>query len=59
MPYPYFEARVLVQLSRVHARREEPEEARARLEEALAIFQRLGARRDVEWTEQALVDAPL
>jgi hypothetical protein len=52
------EARILVQLSRVHARREEPEEAQAWLEEALAIFQRLGARKDIESTERVLADAP-
>jgi len=32
----------------------EPEPARERLEEALAIFQRLGARRDSARVEQAL-----
>lgn len=32
----------------------EPEQARKRLGEALAIFQRLGAARGVEWTERAV-----
>lgn len=40
LPHPYAEARILVQMDR--------------LEEAHAIFQRLGAMKDVERTEQAL-----
>ena len=40
LPYPYAEARILAELDR--------------LEEALAIFQRLGARKDIERTEQEL-----
>jgi tetratricopeptide (TPR) repeat protein len=45
--YPYGEARLL------HA---ELEPARERLEAALAIFLRLGARKDVERVEQAIAD---
>jgi hypothetical protein len=40
LPYPYAEARILAELDR--------------LEEALAIFRRLGARKDIERTEQEL-----
>jgi hypothetical protein len=54
MPYPYAEARLLQVSSRVHAERGEPEPARERLEEALAILRRLGARKDIERTEQLL-----
>jgi hypothetical protein len=34
--------------------RRKPEQARKNLEEALGIFRRLGARKDVERAEQAL-----
>jgi tetratricopeptide (TPR) repeat protein len=40
LPYPYAEARILAELDR--------------LEEALAIFRRLGARKDIERMEQEL-----
>ena len=40
MPYPYGEARILVELGR--------------LDEALVLFRRLGAAKDVERTERAL-----
>jgi hypothetical protein len=45
----------------MHAQKGEPELARERLEAALAIFRRLGARKDVERAEQmlsTLQDAP-
>jgi Flp pilus assembly protein TadD len=51
---PYFEARILGQLGVLQQQRGELDQARERLREALAIFRRLGAKRDVEWTEQAL-----
>jgi tetratricopeptide (TPR) repeat protein len=54
MPFPYMEARVLEQMGILQQQRADPEQAQARLEEALAIFQRLGAKKDVERTEQAL-----
>jgi hypothetical protein len=38
----------------MHAERGEPERARERLEAALAIFRRLGARKDIERVEQLL-----
>jgi hypothetical protein len=39
---------------RLHAQQAQPEQARARLEAALAIFQRLGAQKDSEHVEQAI-----
>jgi hypothetical protein len=40
----------------MHVQKGEPEPARERLEAALAIFRRLGARKDAEWVEQAIAD---
>ena len=54
MPYPYGEARVLYECGRMRGQKGELEQARPRLEEALAIFQRLGACPYIERTEQAL-----
>jgi tetratricopeptide (TPR) repeat protein len=54
MPYPYAEARLLQVHGQLHAEQGEPEQAQERLEAALAIFRRLGARKDVERTEQVL-----
>jgi hypothetical protein len=54
MLYPYAEARLLHVYGEMHARKGEPEPARERLEAALAIFRRLGARKDVERVEQVL-----
>jgi hypothetical protein len=54
MPYPYAEARLLEEESRLHQQLGESEPARQQLEEALAIFQRLGALKDVERTEHVL-----
>ena len=48
MPYPYTEARLLQVCGQMHVQRGEPGPARERLEAALAIFQRLGARKDAE-----------
>jgi hypothetical protein len=58
MPYPYAEARLLHVYGEMHARKGEREAARERLEAALAIFRRLGARKDVERVEQALATLP-
>jgi tetratricopeptide (TPR) repeat protein len=58
MPYPYAEARLLQVDGLLHAQKGEPEAARERLEAALAIFQRLGARKDAERTEQAITALP-
>jgi hypothetical protein len=52
MPNPYTEARVLVELGLLDRQEGEADQARDRLQEALAIFQRLGARKDIEWTKQ-------
>ena len=38
----------------MHLQRGEPPQARERLEAALAIFRRLGARKDIERVEQML-----
>jgi tetratricopeptide (TPR) repeat protein len=54
MPYPYGEARLLHVYGQMHVAKGEPGPARERLEAALAIFRRLGARLDVERVERAL-----
>jgi hypothetical protein len=59
MPYPYGEARLLHVYGEVHAGKGEPGPARERLEAALAIFRRLGARKDAERVEQDLAALPL
>jgi tetratricopeptide (TPR) repeat protein/transcriptional regulator with XRE-family HTH domain len=52
--YPYAEGRSHYQYGRLHLQRGEQEEARDRLAQAQAIFRRLGAGKDMVWTEQAL-----
>jgi adenylate cyclase len=54
MPYPYAEARALHEHGMLHLRWKDPEQARQYLTEALAIFRRLGAKKDIERTEQAM-----
>ena len=54
LPIPYSEALLLEVGGQIHAHQGEPEQARERLQEALAIFRRLGARKDAERTEQSL-----
>jgi hypothetical protein len=54
MHYPYAEARLLQVYGQVPTRSGERVPGRERLEAALAIFQRLGARKDLERTEQLL-----
>jgi tetratricopeptide (TPR) repeat protein len=54
MPYPYAEAKALYVYGQLHAARDEPERARARLEEALAICGRLGERLYAGHVEAAL-----
>jgi tetratricopeptide (TPR) repeat protein len=54
MPYPYAEATALFEWGSLDAASDDPGQARARLEDALAIFTRLGARKDVERTERAV-----
>jgi Tfp pilus assembly protein PilF len=57
MPYPYAEARLLHVYGEMHLQNGEPQLAREHLEAALAIFQRLGARKDVERVEQTLLSS--
>ncbi len=54
MPYPYAEAKALYVYGLLHATRGEQRQARARLEEALALLARLGERMYAERAEQAL-----
>ncbi len=54
LPLPHGEAQFLFQLGLLQQQRGDAEQARARLEEALDIFQRLGAMKDVEQTEQEI-----
>jgi uncharacterized protein HemY len=54
MPYPYAEARLMHLAGRLHAQVGKPEAARQRLAAALTIFQRLGARKDIEQVEHDL-----
>jgi tetratricopeptide (TPR) repeat protein len=54
LPYPYMEARTLQVYGDLHRHRSEPQQAQEKLEAALAIFRRLGARKDVEQTEHLL-----
>ena len=56
LPFPYAEARILFEMGMMYVRRGEATQAQERLDEALAIFERLGARKDVERTEQALAE---
>jgi tetratricopeptide (TPR) repeat protein/transcriptional regulator with XRE-family HTH domain len=54
MPYPHGEGRLLEVYGRLRLARGDAAAAREWLEAALAIFRRLGARRDIEQTEQLL-----
>jgi tetratricopeptide (TPR) repeat protein len=54
MPYPHGEGRLLHVYGLLHALKGEPAQAREWLDAALAIFTRLGARKDVEWAERDL-----
>jgi Tfp pilus assembly protein PilF len=54
MPYPYAEGRLLHVYGEIHFQKGEPHLTRARLEAALAIFRRLGPRKDAERVERAL-----
>jgi tetratricopeptide (TPR) repeat protein/transcriptional regulator with XRE-family HTH domain len=56
MTYPFAEGRVLYEQGRMHRDAEELPSARARLEEARAIFRRLGAHPDAERVERALAE---
>ncbi len=54
MPYPFAEARLLEVDGALHHAHGETPAAKARLEEALTIFRRLGARTDAERVRQAI-----
>jgi tetratricopeptide (TPR) repeat protein/transcriptional regulator with XRE-family HTH domain len=54
MPYPHGEGRLLAVYGRLHLERGDVTSARERLEAASTIFQRLGARKDLERAEQLL-----
>jgi hypothetical protein len=54
MPNPYAEARILVDLGLLYRQEAKEDSVHEQLEEALDIFLRLGAMKDVEWTERAL-----
>jgi tetratricopeptide (TPR) repeat protein len=54
MPYPYAEARLLHLSGRLRTQAGNPVTARERLATALAIFRRLGARKDIEQVERDL-----
>jgi len=56
MPNPYTEARILVELGLLNRQEGKGERAEEQLTESLAIFQRLGARKDIERTEQELAE---
>jgi tetratricopeptide (TPR) repeat protein/DNA-binding XRE family transcriptional regulator len=54
MAYPYAEARLLHLSGRLYTQLGKPEAARERLAAALAIFQRLGAHKDIQQVERDL-----
>jgi hypothetical protein len=54
MPYPYGEARARFEWGRMLAQDGGAEQARHLLDEALAIFQRLGAQPYIAWAERLL-----
>lgn len=54
MPYPYAEAVALLEYGLLDIARGQPNQGWERLREASAIFRRLGARKDLERTEQSL-----
>lgn len=56
IPYPYAEGRTLLELGLLDSHRGEPGRGRERLEQALAVFRRLGARPYIRRTEEALAD---
>jgi hypothetical protein len=54
LPYPHGEGRLLQVHGLLHYRKGEQAQARERLDAALTIFRRLGARKDLEWAERDL-----
>ena len=58
MPYPYAETRLLHVYGQLHAGMGEPAPARERLEAALTLSRRIGARRDTTQLERAVESLP-
>ena len=58
MPRPHAEGRLLHSCGIHRCMKGEPGPARARLEAALVIFRRLGARKGIERVEQVLATLP-
>jgi Flp pilus assembly protein TadD len=56
MPYPYAEGRAHSEWGAMHLQQGDREQAREQLKQALEVFQRLGAQKDIERTEQALAE---
>jgi len=56
MPYPFLEGRLLQAYGALHQEKGEPRQARACLDEALAIFQRLGACAEAARAQRTLDD---
>jgi class 3 adenylate cyclase/tetratricopeptide (TPR) repeat protein len=56
MPNPFTAARILVELGLLDRREGKEDRAKEHWEEALTIFRRLGARKDIERTEQELAE---
>ena len=59
MAFPYAEARIRRERAQLHALKGEPDETERQLRQALAIFQRLGAKKNVERTDQGLAELTL
>jgi tetratricopeptide (TPR) repeat protein len=57
LTYPYEEARILFQIGSLSGQKHDADGESTSYKEALTIFQRLGARKDIERTEQALTAA--
>lgn len=58
MPYPYAQARALTGLGKMFLAGGQPDQACQQLAEALAIFRRLGAKRDIQQVEGMLATVP-
>jgi tetratricopeptide (TPR) repeat protein len=58
LPYPHAEAQAQYEWGRMELQRGRPQHARDLLEQALAIFQRLGATPAIERAEQVLAELP-
>ncbi len=58
MPYPYAEARLLEVYGTLYLQQGDCATARVQLEAALAIFRRLGARKDGERVQHTMADLP-